>query len=198
MAAVCKYNQTGFCKYKEHCRNLHVNEQCMIENCSAGDGCQLRHPRVCKYFSTLGVCRFKHHCAYLHTEYLHNDILALKEEIRILSIRIEHVVKELEDLKGLHQHSLVSPTEIPQLDGNQSIQIRDTSLLSNARVISSPEPPPICRICDMDFPERDHYLDHDSYQYCCVICGICFRTEDDAKSHEEEFHPEYPGIQPRF
>ena len=31
--AVCKFNQFGYCRYQETCRNHHVNELCENEKC---------------------------------------------------------------------------------------------------------------------------------------------------------------------
>jgi len=63
---VCKYNQTGYCKFKSACKNLHINTICSDEGCNA-ESCSLRHPRKCINFSNYGYCKFGSKCAYLHS-----------------------------------------------------------------------------------------------------------------------------------
>ena len=62
---ICRHNQRGFCKFGERCRNRHINEICVQENC---EGCKLRHPPRCKYFVLNGACMFGVKCAYIHEE----------------------------------------------------------------------------------------------------------------------------------
>ena len=66
---ICKYNQTGFCKFRDHCRKKHENETCEGEqsNCNQ-QNCNKRHPKVCRNFNTTRKCRFKDDCVYLHVE----------------------------------------------------------------------------------------------------------------------------------
>ena len=39
LESVCKYNKTGFCRYKKNCRNNHVDEICLEENYCKTKGC---------------------------------------------------------------------------------------------------------------------------------------------------------------
>ena len=80
---VCKYNQTGFCKYRQQCRRQHIPDICSTFPCT-NNMCYLRNPRICKYYSALGRCKFGDSCLYLHTSRfltLENDISNLKSEI---------------------------------------------------------------------------------------------------------------------
>jgi len=63
---VCKYNQTGYCKFKSACKNLHINTICSEEGCNQAS-CSLRHPRKCTNFFKYGNCKFGSKCAYLHS-----------------------------------------------------------------------------------------------------------------------------------
>jgi hypothetical protein len=103
---VCKFNQTGFCKFKEHCRNEHNNETCEnLSECTDGT-CTKRHPKVCRNFTEDKKCRYKEKCAYLHIEKVNNqnkvneamtllvlkhekDIAALTEEVNTLKTLVE-------------------------------------------------------------------------------------------------------------
>ena len=175
----------------------------------SGNSCQLRHPRICKYFTTRGACKFAERCAYLHCKPPQDDIIALQKEICIITTRIDSIVKLLEAL--LKEESSLKPcdcdisnmstTEIPQLDGNQTLRDDDSMLLelststpseSSTNYFSS-----TCGTCNLTFVDRTFFNDHNSYQYYCSICEICFKTVEDSHDHEEEFHPGYPGTQPR-
>ena len=94
MAAVCKYNQKGFCKFGDHCRNRHINEICGSVVCAVED-CGLRHPLACRFHILNGLCKFGNSCAYLHKD--------SEEKLKIghLEIKLnatEDRVKELEDI----------------------------------------------------------------------------------------------------
>ena len=41
---ICKYNQTGFCKYREGCKNKHVNDKCEKSKCDEKD-CEKKTPK---------------------------------------------------------------------------------------------------------------------------------------------------------
>ena len=91
---VCMHNQLGFCKFKDHCRHLHVNEICIVSDCSNKD-CQLRHPRSCRYYSAYGACKFGEHCAYQHYPPIQDEIHLIKQELLCLSTKIDNIVKIL-------------------------------------------------------------------------------------------------------
>ena len=63
--AICKYNQKGYCKFKNKCRKHHENKTCPADNCRQKD-CFYRHPKVCRNFSKEGFCLFGEDCAYKH------------------------------------------------------------------------------------------------------------------------------------
>ena len=94
---VCKFYQTGFCKFQTHCKNVHNHDICPSNHCS-NNACMLRHPRVCKYFLNFGRCKFGSSCAYLHKNQntLHaQQILEIQNQIQSLEVKI----KKLEDLE---------------------------------------------------------------------------------------------------
>ena len=63
---ICKYNQTGFCKYRDGCKNKHVNDKCEKSQCEE-KACEKRHPKECKTYIN-NKCRFNQGCAYKHSE----------------------------------------------------------------------------------------------------------------------------------
>ena len=110
-AEVCKYNQTGFCKFREQCKKPHVNQVCENADCRK-ENCTRRHPKVCKHFNTKGKCRYKEECAYQHVEQVnieklfeivsqvtitnHKEIGDLKEEVQELKTKIKAMEKHIE------------------------------------------------------------------------------------------------------
>ena len=65
--AICRFNQNGYCKYKNHCFRKHVDKICENGRCSASN-CNLRHPRNCKYFFQYRYCKFGQFCRFNHEE----------------------------------------------------------------------------------------------------------------------------------
>ena len=102
---VCKFYQTGFCKFQTKCKNVHIHNICSSNHCN-NNACNLRHPRVCKYFLNFGRCKFGSTCAYLHENQnsLHEQqILKLQTEIQSLEVKIkklEELEMKLSELEG--------------------------------------------------------------------------------------------------
>ena len=91
--SLCKFNQSGFCKYKDHCRKQHVMDICPTSMCT-NMTCLLRHPKVCKYFLNFRRCKFGESCAFLHGPEKQTDaesIRELEQEIQHLKAKISQV-----------------------------------------------------------------------------------------------------------
>ena len=92
---ICKYNQMGFCKYRQQCTKMHVNEVCKKHLQCKDSTCTLRHPKKCKTFSAFGNCKFVK-CAYFH----------VKDEVDLKVEMLENYVKKLkEEVLQLNQNS---------------------------------------------------------------------------------------------
>ena len=89
--AVCGFNQTGYCKFGKHCFKKHVDIICENVRCSTS-GCNLRHPRTCRYFSQYRYCKFGQYCKFSHEERRTSHSTA---EIDILMLDIEKLKKEI-------------------------------------------------------------------------------------------------------
>ena len=66
MKIVCKYNQQGFCKYRQQCSKQHVNKICPSHPSCLTEGSEMRHPRKFRTFHQLGKCKFTE-CEYFHS-----------------------------------------------------------------------------------------------------------------------------------
>ena len=69
----CRFNNTGFCKYRNECRFRHSENVC--ENflrdgrCEMKQSCPSRHPKTCKYWKREPKgCKRKENCKYLHRD----------------------------------------------------------------------------------------------------------------------------------
>ena len=85
---ICKFNQTGFCKFGIHCEKKHESQVCDDTFVCKKDRCEKRHPQICKNFNKNEKCRFKGGCAYLHEK------KGAKQEI--LNEQIQHVMMKHE------------------------------------------------------------------------------------------------------
>ena len=97
---VCKHLQTGYCKYRDHCKKKHVAELCETLNCNS-KACTKRHPRVCKFILAHNECKFNEHCAYKHT------VTKDKSDIAHLLTKVGH----LEDIVNYMSQKIKSLEE---------------------------------------------------------------------------------------
>ena len=91
--AICRFNQNGYCKYKNHCFRKHVDKICENGRCSASN-CNLRHPRNCKYFFQYRYCKFGQFCRFNHEE---KGKEHTNEEIDILKLDLEKLKQEIHE-----------------------------------------------------------------------------------------------------
>ena len=63
MSVICKFYNSGFCKYHmKGCMFKHPPEICSSDSC-VDRRCQKRHPKICRYYKK---CRFGKKCMYKH------------------------------------------------------------------------------------------------------------------------------------
>ena len=109
---VCKFNQSGFCKFQSHCRKQHVMKICTNTQCSMVT-CIYRHPRVCRYFDNFGRCKFADSCAYLHKR--NGNLCDIRKnqdkEIEELRKEVEELSKQVHDLRNILHEISNSPNQ---------------------------------------------------------------------------------------
>ena len=64
---ILKYNQFGFCKFKEHCKTKDEHRTCESRT-TCKSSCTKRQTKDCGTFSNSGQCRFNEQCSYKHVE----------------------------------------------------------------------------------------------------------------------------------
>ena len=100
----CKFHHFGHCKFGSNCRKQHESQTCINFPCMNKD-CNMRHPKVCKFFFQYGRCKFAEDCSFLHNtqdspnQYLEVEIQKLKEEITILKSLIMKVNLSLDTVE---------------------------------------------------------------------------------------------------
>ena len=106
VTSVCKFHRTGYCKFQTTCQHIHIDDICQDNSCS-GTACNLRHPRICKYFLSYGRCKFGQKCAYHHKN--------LVDEVEVDKIR-----RELENLSNQIQKLDRMQTKLEEIESKIS------------------------------------------------------------------------------
>ena len=100
----CTYNNTGFCKFREHCKYQHYYSICSKTVCRDHQ-CQNRHPKTCRFG---GDCKFllRNTCAYKHNNQIkssNNEINIIGNQITTLESEIKSLETEVSKLKSIVQ-----------------------------------------------------------------------------------------------
>ena len=106
-SSTCQFYKYGYCRYRDTCRNLHIEENCENLQCDVSQ-CQKRHPRACKYFTNFKRCKFGNYCKFRHdlkenglettlsTKVLNleNKVASLLEEKKVLDNKLKDLRRE--------------------------------------------------------------------------------------------------------
>ena len=86
---VCIYFKYGHCKYKNNCRNRHIEDLCDTDNCD-GRACEKRHPKSCRYFEIFGRCKYNP-CSFSHVagSLVHDKLGKLESLIDVMKHKID-------------------------------------------------------------------------------------------------------------
>ena len=113
MSNVCKFNQSGYCKYGNRCRFLHNDQVCELNTCER-EGCEKRHPRQCTYYHRRGYCKFKDYCKYSHKED-NNSVKMNQIEQKVRNLVDNNNIKDLE-IQKLKEHMNTLSEKINSLE----------------------------------------------------------------------------------
>lgn len=91
----CKFHHFGHCKFGKQCTKQHMDRTCPIFKCQVED-CELRHPRLCRFFTQFGRCRFGNQCSYFHPVENKSD-----EEIKALKMEVETLIAKISEMENL-------------------------------------------------------------------------------------------------
>jgi len=96
---VCNHNKFGYCKYKDMCRNMHVDQKCENTSCDISM-CIQRHPVQCKFFRDYNRCKFDP-CKFEHFVNLQSrtEQEKYREETQVKFSEIDSILNEKKDLE---------------------------------------------------------------------------------------------------
>ena len=152
---VCKYNQTGFCKFNEHCRNRHEDEICGNSKCDNME-CEKRHPRPCKYYLLYDFCKFGDNCAYLHKEREDKTVMKdLKNRLEVAEDRIKCLEKQILQL-GVEKESHTEDDDKIEISQKSTVEAS-----SNAIIVQSFK----CELCDFMSNRKNGLIIHMSHRH---------------------------------
>ena len=96
---LCKFQNTGYCKYQDKCKFKHVSEKCGGK-CNRKT-CQKRHQRPCKFSLK---CKRQKSCEYSHDSNEVSEVEGLKAEEKKMTDIIKEVVEENKKMKAQVAH----------------------------------------------------------------------------------------------
>ena len=189
---VCKYNQTGFCKYRDKCQNIHDYKICEKSNCDRSE-CTQRHPQECRRFKSNMECRFNESCAYKHT-YKNNltDQGEINRAVASVSMKHENEIKmfkeEIDNMKliitsmGKQITSLMKETT-EHSEANKEIEI--------VKEVESDK----TKVKDSMGKELEHIdVEVSNKEEAWLHCDICMykcKTENNLSKHMNTKHEGY-------
>ena len=208
---ICKFNQSGFCKFQSHCRKHHIMEICPNHKCT-NMTCVLRHPKLCKYFTNFRRCKFEESCAYLHgpehnaerdeniseLEEKIENIKAKLDQIDSFLLKLDHIEtrisskeeichknnEEIEQIKKKLDHKTTELEEVKKILDEKSSQHDELALNFNILMNAVDD-------LEKSSTQFKHQLNHLGAQiqtFHCNLCGEAFRNEQTLRSHIQRNH----------
>ena len=156
-STVCKFNQTGYCRYGGLCLKTQNNTLCSEKVCRKIN-CRERHPKTCRYFAQNKSFRLKDQCAYAHhlskketnIALIEREVILLKEEIEKLSIYRATVNVKLQKMIS----NEIQFEKQKNLVGNHRKQIKDLEV----------------KVMKL---EQNNTKKHSKVKYISYECDIC-------------------------
>ena len=142
MSVVCQFNQHGHCKFGSKCDKFHTIATCANFPCQQDSECNLRHPRLCKYFSAYGRCMFADKCSFLHYSFnrghhhaasnglqeIMQAVAEMKEEVKTLRLEVDRLgnvnANLLEMIKDLKEEVDVDRVKRQGLSSSSAMTMR--------------------------------------------------------------------------
>lgn len=147
-STVCRYFQTGFCKYAETCRKHHVQKICSTTFCK-NKLCTKRHPKPCKHFKSFNACKFGDSCAYTHhiskeeSDYMKlvTTVSTLENQVKDMCLKISNLEKELQNsiIKEAFLESKIKCDKCEYTASSNTVLKRHNSMKHNNSANKTPE-----------------------------------------------------------
>ena len=94
---VCRYFKFGFCKFTDKCKFMHVKELCGNSSCEISC-CNLRHPKICKFFRDYNRCKFGEWCSFKHVTENSITNATSTEEIKKDIENLQKIINEKDEV----------------------------------------------------------------------------------------------------
>ena len=197
----CKYNQTGFCKFRQNCQKRHEQTICQENHDYKSMGCSLRHPKVCKSYEKEGTCRFKDECAYKHQNNLADamnsshtqEIKNIQQEMNQMKSMILQMENKIEILKNIIQD--ITQTNVEEIVAIVVSSLERTKEIENNVIIETVNKAQDsfnCDKCSFKCNEEWSIIRHMSQEHgecsSCDFCGTYFGTKHLLQKHNEKEH----------
>ena len=208
--SICKFNQSGFCKYQEHCRKQHVMDVCPTSMCNNMSHL-LRHPKVCKFFTNFRRCKFGESCAYRHgpdietggvrISELEQEIQSVKAEISELEtilLKLENIEDRINSVEEINRKNCESIEHVKKTLNQKASQVEEMKKTSDEKnfklddlaqnffiILSSVDD------LDKSSAQHKHHLDHLSEQiqkFQCHLCGQTCPNQQTLRNHIQRNH----------
>ena len=209
----CKF---GAHCHKKHTKETCTNFPCTLLNCTLRHPKLCRYFLLSGQCKFKEDCSFLHKMNNKEIE-LEKQVMNLKEEVEAIKKKIDVMKSVIESLDSSNSTSFSSEsqtvitssaTTLPAPNPSFSVTTLETCDPTNSSKVSfnnsipqldglmRPLEPSLassdslkCDTCHTEFETVDQFKDHDSAQFCCDECGICYKIEGAAHLHELEFHP---------
>ena len=194
---ICKFNQTGFCKFVSHCRNQHIMDICPNKKCSIKT-CVFMHPKICKYFFNFEMCKFDVKCAYIH----HASKENLDTQIDDLESKMKKIEAKIDVIDSLQLRLELQETKLKTLEHlDTKLKARDLNvdenkideLQKNLKDLSDNFYILIHAVDDLERSSKKHKLQLEELseqlpKWKCNLCGKFFQDELNMSEHIRRQH----------
>lgn len=169
---VCTFFKFGFCKYTVKCRFLHVKENCENLECDV-ISCNLRHPKICRFYRDYRRCKFGEWCCFRHVE---KNLESNKEVIDRIK-NIEKLIAE-KDAKITNLEN-----KMKLIEEKLSIDKETVNQITEKETIFK------CEYCEFETNSKKgiqiHRKRKHEKKFECDLCGEVFYSETECRIHKK-------------
>ena len=176
---VCGHFKFGFCKYKESCRKKHIKEICENSSCVIKI-CNLRHPKICKFYREFGRCKFTDGCAFKHIVF-----------DNILAKRVDNLEKKLNEKDKQIKQLTDSQNDIKQRLAEKENDFEKLNKMMNEmllKVENLVEENNLTKESDFDKDILEKTFANPFSKVTCDLCGYVAKDSRGLKIHERRKH----------
>ena len=208
--SICKFNQSGFCKYQTHCRKQHIMDICPTSMCN-NMSCLLRHPKVCKFFTNFRRCKFGESCAYLHgpdnqpgdvrINELEQELQIVKtkiSEIETILLKLENIEDRIKSVEASNTKNCESIEDVKKTLDQKASQFEEMKTTSDQKNYKLDDLALNFSILmnavddlEKSSAQNKHHLNHLSEQlqnFQCHLCGQTYPSQQTLRNHIQRNH----------